>query len=499
MPGGGKRIFVGAKTPTEAGQNLARNTVLLKIKSLPALPGQAIALKAFDVDDATDESADAGGVIDSNGRLGDDNFADYLATPKTGVFVASGLASHTATLDANGEALVEFRVGMQPGNNYRIAVTPFPTASNLNVLQVNNPAGPMHVTADAQQPPEFNGDISPLLTVWRKLHIEVDSMAAPPTSGPNANYVTGVADAVRTDRPQSSQSVVFTRQLPTSDRNQYQNGRIEIAGTSYPVLSSATPLPHEFPYHSFVVQGTIPGNVVHQPFKLYDDDGRLAAELGLPSLPMDGFSGQIVNGKALALTPGETVPGIKSAFSPAFILVVDANQMGINPRRTIPFSANRDLFDVLLEGVFDDAKDIGDSESFWAHTVTMGYQPAEHEDLDPHAEAPLVGVTAETPGTWHAHGFSVIYTETIRDTAYEGGIPASYQPANHFDLEQRYYRLLFGTIAHETGHAPGRNWENTDHNEQGLMQKGGNSITIPFTPQTLLRFRLSTSWRNGQP
>ena len=125
----GNRIFVGAKTRTE---NLPRNTVLLKIKTTPPLAGSNVWLRSFDVDDTTDDKRlDNAGVIDTTGRLGEDNFPDYLSTPKAGLFAANGQSSYSTTLNASGEALVEFRVGMQPGNNYRLAATMFPT-NNLN-------------------------------------------------------------------------------------------------------------------------------------------------------------------------------------------------------------------------------------------------------------------------------------------------------------------------------------------------------------------------------
>lgn len=83
---------------------------------------------------------------------------------------------YTATTDQNGEARVTITVSMQAGNNYRAA------ASCLE--DVFDAADPQVGQADADAL-STNGDYaryrvpavwSPMLTVWRKLHVEVDSM-----------------------------------------------------------------------------------------------------------------------------------------------------------------------------------------------------------------------------------------------------------------------------------------------------------------------------------
>lgn len=79
---------------------------------------------------------------------------------------------------------------MQPGDNFRVAATCDPGL--LATLNNDN------VPANNQQVPSFNGKITDVLTVWRRLHVEVDSMGAPPGNEfwPPAGNMDGKDEAV---------------------------------------------------------------------------------------------------------------------------------------------------------------------------------------------------------------------------------------------------------------------------------------------------------------
>lgn len=501
----GNRIFVGAKTPTE---NLPRNTVLLKIKTTPPLAGSNVWLRSFDVDDTTDEiRLDNNGVIDTNGRSGGDNAYEFLPPyGYGGLFVANSSSSLTTTLNSSGEALVEMRVGMQPGDNYRIAATVFPT-NNLTSLQTTNETTGGFVPANAGEVKGgFNGALSPLLTVWRKLHLEIDSMTSVPTNGPQANFLSTKVITLKTNYPNAEQTAVYYRASSYPlQTNRYENGTLTIPGIANYQVIVGQGADYNWQFNNYlnyvVVQGTIPSSAVGTPAQLRDDDDRLKADLQLPSLPMDAFSLQIIAGKNLVFSTNKMVRGVAAVYRPAFIDVVDANASGWNTGRTIPFFLNKDVFDNpwTLSGIFDSAKNVFDSSVFWAHTVTIGYQPKFSEDRDNNDESALLGTTAESL-TAVAFGYSAIYDETIRDYAYDGRESNYYLPLNYRLLEHSYYGWLFGTIAHEMGHAPGNGFENlTDHAEKYLMQKGGDEISKDFAPASIKRFRSSTSWRAGTP
>jgi hypothetical protein len=143
--------------------------------------------------------------------LGGDNY--YYPNPPPqygygGLFVASSSSSHSVVLDSNGEASAELRVSMQPGDNYRVAGTVFPI-SQLGILQSANGGLDGYVSAYIDWiRGGFNGALSPLLTVWRKLHLEIDSMTAPPTNGPQANFRTAKIGLIKQNLPKGGQSVV---------------------------------------------------------------------------------------------------------------------------------------------------------------------------------------------------------------------------------------------------------------------------------------------------
>jgi hypothetical protein len=285
--------------------------------------------------------------------------------------------------------------------------------------------------------------------------------------------------------------------------NRYENGTLTIPALGIFEVITGQGSERVWQFNNYlnyvIVPGTVPTNAVNLEAQLRDDDDRLRAELQLPSLPLDTFSTNIISGKQPVLS-SHRIRGVAEVYLPAFIDVVDANAAGWNTGRTIPFSVNRDVFYPLtMAGVFDDAKNLTDSPIFWAHTVTIGYQPDFPEDRDNNEESALQGVTPENPVTSGAFGYTAIYEETIRDNAYEIYTANRYVPANYSGFERDYYYLLFGTIAHEVGHAPGKLGEGSDHGEGQLMKVEGNQITSDFSPATLRRFRRSSSWTGGAP
>jgi hypothetical protein len=154
--GGGKRIYSGKQTPTDTTN---RKKVKARATITPAIAGQTVYFKVFDVDDPwTDASP-----IDSNGADGTDNRGS-----------AGSLSAGTATTDASGIAEVEFTVSLQPGDNFRVGAC---CCSDLSSVADNDvPAN--NTPTIAGQP----GTYSEMLTVWRKVWVERDSMEPIPSS-----------------------------------------------------------------------------------------------------------------------------------------------------------------------------------------------------------------------------------------------------------------------------------------------------------------------------
>jgi hypothetical protein len=132
--------------------------------------------------------------------------------------------------------------------------------------------------------------------------------------------------------------------------------------------------------------------------------------------------------------------------------------------------------------------------------VVFGYQPAPGDDGEPDGEGILRGGTPQK-SSYRSHGFSVIYTEAIRDHTFEkhnGQEPDPYefnQTSRTNFLTNLYLQRLYGVIAHEISHGPGKHHPNIDHAENGIMDKeAGDLDTVQYFPRTLLRFRSATSW-----
>jgi hypothetical protein len=145
------------------------------VSTTPPMPGRQVRLRALDVDDPTPYSEDGGYVVDANDNLagGTPRGGDNRGTPAAGTLAATLL-----TLDGQGKAQTDLTLPMQPGDNLRVAaVFEQPGATNhLNALQVTNPAAPLYLAASNNAVLRFRGGVSPLLTVWRRLNVEVDSM-----------------------------------------------------------------------------------------------------------------------------------------------------------------------------------------------------------------------------------------------------------------------------------------------------------------------------------
>jgi hypothetical protein len=452
-------------TPESGEEPHCAVTEMSEFLELTPMTGNKVYLKAFDVDDATDENFDRDDnhqvVIDTNGRKGDDNMDTTWL--KTGQFRSGGQAKGAATdvvLDASGNATVVFETTMQPGDNFRVALA-F-KQEDLNSLQVDNPDGAGFVPSESdKQPNGFNGVVSPLLTVWRKLHVEEDTMAEVAIQGAEKNFETGVIDSV-VPGAGGRFTLNLSIQLPGGN-NRFENGKIFIDGWRYKVISSSHFLGFD-------------DNVVVQD----DDAGHLAAlnaaaqAVGKTFQIFDDDDDQMPNDLKLPISSSLITDAVRSKFIPAY---VEINNEIENQTKIIPFKLNR-------EAPHPDAPDSTDSQGFWVRRVIAAYQPSIAEDGDPDSE----NDTGASQGMTNALSIdSLIYLETIRDGSRVGsGI-----------VDENLLRnLLYGVVAHEIAHGPGSilRGPEADHLEGGLMRKGSGLISETFRAKTILRFRLTDRW-----
>jgi hypothetical protein len=198
--GGGVRFFPDATTPLGQPQKLK-----VKAKITPAQKDVPIYFRSYDVGDSS-------GLFSNSANTGQDNQGPTVRNdgiPLEGKF--DGFATNatvSAMTDTSGIASVTFIVTMQPGDNFKVVAT---TDQNLvnnmsplsisaqDILDSTNNNMPLPKHPDMGEPPVMPAKAltSQLLTVWRYVHVEVDSMPAPlapnltPASPMQINYIKG--------------------------------------------------------------------------------------------------------------------------------------------------------------------------------------------------------------------------------------------------------------------------------------------------------------------
>lgn len=469
----GKRIFPCRKNPNDS-----QIRHKLKLVAIGGLKGVEVYVKSFDIDDGTSEAfdVDANGtnpIIDTNGKAGDDNLPDQIyQTAKTGQFRNNGVwpgNTLSKALNEAGRAEFEFKVGMQPGSNYR-AVLSVGSGQDFTGVQVGVSDEPGYLGAEIAQ----TGDTiaSEPLTVWRRLWVENDSMkAVNNTGGAGANFFPVTVDYVVQDALATipDPGAVVVSELIPNTQDYYENGFFRPAsGGEWKVFRTRL-----LPDNSHIITyGVLAG--VSGAAKLFDDDGRGLIAAQLPRL-------DLVNEQ------------MKAYFRPSFIEATDA--VAYNSTKLLDFKPNEDAFptDTLL----DDTRNLVDVPSLWVCTVVAAYQGAEDVDLDPNGadESQRLGETSGFDGN---DQFSVVYVEACREMYWTPFLSSS--PSVLESNRARLHTFINATVAHEMGHHPGTQTEEEDHAENQLMSASmaDVSTTTPedskFSRQTIKRFRKAKRW-----
>lgn len=443
--GGGQRIFPDKDDPLDP---LTHQNVRVLAYVCPAMEGVTVYFKSFDIDDPSANSSP----VDSNGSNGSDN----RGTPKQGT-----LSATSAVTDATGIASVVLSVTKQPGDNFRVAASCDEAA--LTSLNDNN--------VPANNEPEiagFSGRVSEMLTVWRRLWIEMDSMGGFGSSKPSPDATFAVGEQWFLNDPVSGQSTLrLTGRLPEV-ANFYTGGFISnnITGpVSFDIVSNTD---FFFPSKDRITITGVPDNPQRLQFLGYDffvrdDDDRYLPSSFTPPLP-----------RLDLLTAW-----VEDRYKPAYIQLEDG--VAWNSNSTVPTELNSDPSSPST--VLDDAKNLDDNADFWAHLVVAAYQGKTSEDRDPDTDPLIPAVTVP------ARELTAIYAEVVRDILKNSIAP----PASPASAEFKIRKTFDETVAHEIGHPPGGQSETSDHQEGGLM--GESATGSNFTPPTLNRFRNAIKWQ----
>jgi hypothetical protein len=338
--GGGKRIYPCKQTP---GDTVERRKVRVKATVSPAVAGATVYFRSFDVDDpsASTSPVDA---TDGGGPTGYDN----RGSPQPGA-----LSAASATTDASGVARVEFTVTMQPGDNFRAAASCrqgyLDSCLVADTTTVKHPADGELPTAGAK--------ITEMLTVWRKLHLEVDSMGA--VSG---NTITGSITNVVNNG--NGTSTVTTNQPLDDSANRFVPGTLTNGGHSFSVVSNTTGANFQVTVNN--VGQTTP---VQGSFTLVDDDG---------------------------LKDGDDVPGpvtslLAENFKPAYVTAVfDGGGNPANDQNDAPFNLNVSN----EESQAQQSRQSSSAADFWTTHCLGAFQYRKDMDNDPDGEGCWQGVSS---------------------------------------------------------------------------------------------------------
>src|SRR5439155_23645948 len=232
--GGGKRVFPDKNNPGTSDQVDRRK---VRVNALTSFGSKEfIYFKFFELDDPSTDAAP----VDTTGSAGNDNRGGQGTAAQFGILSAVGgngtTNSASAKTDANGLASVDLTVTMQPGDNFMVAASD--DSTYLNGLTVNR-----ILLQDSSGNIVGNGTpkakASPMLTVWRRVHVEVDSMGIVPSTGPQKNSVSGniisingtstIATVVTLDQNLTDGSAKLDDQPPGNGR--FENGTIRIGTT----------------------------------------------------------------------------------------------------------------------------------------------------------------------------------------------------------------------------------------------------------------------------
>jgi hypothetical protein len=292
----GLRIFPDKKDVVDVTTGTAdRSLVKIKANVSPNMPGVLVYFSSYDLDDpsAGTTPIDTTGLDgnDNNGAVNGSNSGDFIAS--SGVSCDGSASSSGVSPDyisktecstaSDGIAVAAFKTTMQPGDNFAIAANltdannygiKVNAANGSDLIDTSNRIVPKSGEANANNVPAIRTD---MLTIWRKLHIEVDSM------GPaHENYARGnVSGSYTVNRSlRGSNQVTINLTVNPLEVNRFENGRLEIAAITsvLPVVSNTA--------NTVTVQNTTQSDIVipnDEDFQLADLNGARSALGNIPT------------------------------------------------------------------------------------------------------------------------------------------------------------------------------------------------------------------------
>ena len=486
--GGGVAIYpdLPAATNTE-DFSLVKVVVTLQ----PAMSNITVYLKSFDVDDPSTTNAPP---------LEDESVAqDNKATSnKAGKL---GGASDTVTLvsGTNGVAWTNFSTTMQPGDNFRVVASPLSDfRDDCQAIQTNDHGALVFVGTTNEIPSNYRTD---MLTVWRRLHVEVDKMD-PVTNNFVSNNITrinGTAAAatnlflginLRTGLVPTDVSTNLSS--PVVKLGRFQNGTIVIGtnpgATTNSVRGNGDTFVQALGTFNIPAQIVLTNatNAIGQVIALTGAVVTVTADLSTnnysgKTLRIAGTDFTIATNTATNVTATAAVQipfwmhdddndttsphnpdtsDLQRAFRPSYVTVLFDLA---NPTTNAPFVLNfaDDNTGTLTAAYRFDNVGTEASTNFWTVYALGAFQLTTDSDADPNNEGGTFGIVDDFIGQG-----CLIFGEVMREYPVTASVSEPF------------------TVSHEIGHLfDGR------HEDLGLMQQSSTRTNTDFTPITLNRIR----------
>ena len=471
--GGGLRIFADRKDTTD---QIDRRKIRVRAKYGMQASGVRIYFRNFDPDDPSANSAPIDPETRANAGDDTNGNVDGTASTKAGLLWFPQGSSGCQTFpkgvscltDANGEAVADFTVTQQPGDNFVVAASPDQdyltnltlAADGINLKDASDVQVPVTTrTANACLTSTVNSCRADMLTVWRRLHLEVDSMGNVTNNSVAGTFASSITIA-------RNATVTVSVNSPQLDINRFQDGRVFLNGFSEPplniVANSATTIDIYNPSKSVSITNG-------QNFLLYDDDDFNSND-GTARRPKHGDE-------------GEHIPLLNQDFLkdndtfPVDITTPDSNALApayIRPKYDLTGSGEDTTFFANISAdsgsavrsvfKFDNAASNARTD-FWTAYVLSGYQYTSDADGDPIDETTIalnlkVGITDEQ----HGQGSIVFYESLSPHECFGTAIDCS----------------IALTKVHEVGHLL-----NANHNQGGIM----DNLLVNFSDVSLNEIR----------
>jgi hypothetical protein len=437
----GFRFYPDATAPGGA----ARKKVDILISLNLQRANVPIYLQWYDVDDPTDSD---GPIDDDRDDPGDVNDPDNFHTGTE----ASVVLATSVTTGPTGQSRATLQINwIQPGNNFRIAAAP--RQAELSPTKPLSLDSSSRLFYDTNNDSTFSGAaefaldesvdahsahgirVTPVLTIWRKLHVEVDSMGA--VAG-NTVHVNIALPPVNNQNGTST--IALQNVLPLDDNNRFEGGTLtDSRGFEFTVINNTV---------GTVLVNNLGGIVPAQGEAQLRDDDR----------PFDTFD-----------VPMPDYSELDEALEEAFI-TVEVTEDNTN----VPFVLNVAAADAGAARDWDTVND--NSVAYWVTYVLGAFQYEPSRDNDPVTEAWVLGTNATSGPN---NGGSLIYLETIRDVSAE----------NNWDAVRKQQ----DTVVHEVGHGV------ANYGAEPVTRFYSEGVYSRYTEEYLWSIRYSQKPRNPNP